>query len=620
MTFLRKILQVCTVGWLCLGASAQAERPNIVFLLADDQRYDTMGVTGNKIVSTPQMDLLAEQGVLFDHCYVVSSACAPNRAAILSGMYSRSTGVRDFSADFTSKQRDKLYPFLLQDAGYYIGFIGKFGVAATIPATMEPYRKRFDFWRVFVGQGNYYTEERQDKHVTQVLTEDAIEFINSAPKDQPFCLSLSYKAPHGPWHEFDRRFRQEFDQTKIPYPESLTEEEVEQLPSFMRTYRLSLDGKDVSTIRRIHQKFVRNYYRLILGIDESIGRIRQALEDAGVADNTIIIYTSDNGHFLHEWGFHGKWLMYEPSIHVPLIIFDPRLPEGKRDRRVEELALSIDLAPTMLAFAGTKPPASMQGRSLVPLVEGEVPKDWRQDFFYDYVFEMYPGDIPRSIGVRNKRYKYVRYTFQRPQYEQLFDLEKDPLELKNLAQDPQYANILAQLRERTEHYRQTLPDVKPDYPEYVDEFDVVGIGSDFPSSQVDFYRARAIGQTFKAKTSKLEAVEWRWPFFIMQKPPFGVDVELRRGGPKGELLASTEIAPESIYNLNLARAVFQHDGLTPGETLYVGIKTKEAPAKRRVAGTWYYKEDNYDGGQAFFNARPQKGDLPLYFIFAKEDA
>jgi arylsulfatase A-like enzyme len=602
---------------LTLAFSSGAPRPNIIFLLTDDQRYDTLGVTGNPIVKTPNLDRLGREGVIFDRAYVVSSACAPNRAAILSGMYNRSSGVRDFSADFTPAQRDLLYPFVLKDAGYYTGFIGKFGVASTIESTLEPYKNRIDYWRCFVGQGEYYTPDRQDKHIEQVITDDALEFFKTAPRDKPFCLSISYKAPHGPWSGFDKRFKDEFKDADIPFPPTLTEEAVAQLPPFLRTFRLCLDGKTVPEFRKIHQEWTRQYYRLILGADESVGHIRHALEENGLAENTVILFSSDNGHFLHEWGFYGKWLMHEPSIHVPLIVYDPRQPESRRGRRTGDFALSIDIAPTLLDYAGIPAPPNMQGRSLVPVANGATPPDWRKDFFYDYIFEMYPADIPRSIGVRNERWKYIRYTYQRPQYEQLFDLQNDPLELKNLAADPAHAAVLAQLRARLEEYRKELPDITPDYPEYADVFDVIGIGNKFPDSQVDFQRMPNIGQTFQAHSATLEAVEWRWPYFISKIPPMGVDVELRRGGPDGEVLAQATLPRENIYNLNLARAVFKAGGLTPGETLYVGISAQQQPQERQVSGTWYYTADIFPGGNAFFAGKPQPGDLPLYFIFRK---
>jgi len=618
---LLQCLLVLTLLPVAAGANEEAgqNRPNIVFLLTDDQRYDTLGATGNSIVRTPEIDRLARDGVTFDRSYVVSSACAPNRAAILSGMYTRSSGVRDFSADFPEAIRDALYPFVLKEHGYHIGFIGKWGVAATIESNLEPYRERFDFWRGFVGQGNYYTDERSDRHMTRVVADQAKAFLEGAPDDRPFALSVSFKAPHGPWDGYDRRFEDAFKDADIPYPETLNQEAVDALPDFLRTYRLSLNGKSVETLREVHPKFVRQYYRLILGVDKAVGRIREALREQGVAENTIIIFTSDNGHFLHEWGFHGKWLMYEPSIHVPLIVHDPRLPEPRRGAREEPFALSIDLAPTMLDYAGAPIPGNMQGRSLRPIVRGETPEDWRQSFFYDYNFGMYPGDIPRSIGVRTDAWKYVRYTATRPQHEQLFDMRNDPLETNNLAGNANYRSVLERMRERVAEYRDKLPDRVPDYHEYADRFDVIGIGSDFPDSQVDFNRVRRVGQTFPAKSERFVAVEWRWPYFIREHPPMGAEVILRRGGPNGEILGRSELEPESIYNLNLARAKMPVEGLTVGETLYVEVKAPEKPDARGVMGLWYYSDDVFPGGRAYFGDRAQSGDFPMYFAFEETE-
>jgi len=270
---LHRLVVLAAIGTFAHGSTA-AERPNIVFLLADDLRYDALGVMGNDIVKTPNLDALAREGVFFDRSFVVSSACAPNRAAIFSGMYNRSMGVRDFSADFPPEVRENLYPFVLQRAGYHIGFIGKWGVASTIESTLAPYAKRFDYWGGFVGQGEYYPDGKDGKHLDAIMADQAAEFFREAPRDRPFCLSVSFKSPHGPWNEFDRRFKDEFKDVEIPYPPTLSEEAVAELPPFMRTFRLSLNGKSVEEFRRIHQEFTRNYYRLIFSMDEAIGQMR----------------------------------------------------------------------------------------------------------------------------------------------------------------------------------------------------------------------------------------------------------------------------------------------------------------------------------------------------------
>jgi len=597
-------------------AAAAPARPNIIFLLADDQRYDTLGVTGNKIVKTPNIDRLAAGGALFERDYVVSSACSPNRAAILSGMYNRSMGVRDFSADFPPQVARNLYPFVLKRAGYHIGFIGKWGVASTIESTIEPYAKQFDYWRGFVGQGDYYTKERKDRHLEQIIADQAEEFLKTAPRDRPFNLSISFKAPHGPWSGYDRRFRNEFKNVDIPFPATLNEESVARLPPFMRTFRLSLNGKTVEDLRGIHQEYVRQYYRLIMGLDEAVGRIVAALEREGLAGNTVIIYASDNGHFLHEWGFHGKWLMYEPSIHVPLVIHDPRLPAARRGARVKALTQSVDYAPTMIELAGAEIPDNIQGRSLVPLLRGDAPAGWRDDVFHDYDFEMYPGDIPKNIGVRTERHKLVRYITPRPQYEQLFDLEKDPLELENLIDNPALAGVRSDLQRRLAGYRTKLKDAAPDYEEYAGSYQVTGIGADFPDEEADFSGLASIGQTFRAATSQLRHVEWRWPYFIMRHPQNGVEVLLKRGGPDGEVIANTVIPPREIYNLNLSRARFDAKDLKVGETLYVEFRPQGKPAKRRV-GMWKYGKDSHADGTAWRDGKPVDGDIPLYFVFVK---
>jgi len=600
-----------------LGAEPPAGRPNILFLLTDDQRADTLGATGNRLVITPEMDKLAGEGTNFQNSFVTTSVCAPNRACILTGQYSRTNSIRGFAEALSDAQLKASYPVMLRKAGYYTGFIGKWGVGATINSFMEEDGKQFDYWKAVEEQGEYWPEGKSGRHLTNIMTSQVEEFLDSAPKDKPFCLSVSYKAPHGPWSEVAPECLALYKKTRIPLAESLSEEAVAKFPAFLRTDRLTLNGKTVKDWQAIGEEWTRQYYGLITGVDRSLGEIREMLKSRGLADNTVIIFTSDNGHFLFEYGMYGKWLMYEPSLRVPLIIYDPRIAPAQRARTVDAFALSIDMAPTMLNFAGLETPKTMQGRSLVPLLEGEVPADWRKDMFYEYNFIMFPGDIPSSIGVRDARWKYIRYLDPRFKYEQLFDLKNDPDEAVNLAGNPEYSAELDRLRARLEAYRSEIPDNDPEFMEYDDKYRVVATAFTSPAMDkpLDFGKEKVIGQSFKADGDFLHAISWMLPYQMKKIASSDLVVKLRRGGPEGEVLASTVVPRTHLYSLYPCVAELDAP-VKPGETFYIEMSPKE-PVHRQELQLWAYPTDVFADGQAYLNGKPTESDLALNFIYRK---
>ncbi len=601
---------------LLQAAEQPPRQPNILFLLTDDQRADTLGATGNPLVITPEIDKLAKEGSLFRNSFVTTSVCAPNRACILSGRYSRTTGIRGFAEAFTDAQLQETYPMILKKAGYFTGFIGKWGVGATINSLQDRAGKEFDYWKAVEEQGAYWPEGKSGQHLTNIMTSQAQEFLDMAPRDRPFCLSVSYKAPHGPWSEVEPGCLALYKKTKIPLSKTLSEEAAATLPDFLRTDRLCLNGKTVKDWQTIGAEWTRQYYGLITGVDRSLGEIRAMLEARGLADNTIIVYTSDNGHFLFEFGFYGKWLMYEPSLRVPLIVYDPRIAPAERAKTVDAFALSIDMAPTLLDFAGLKAPETMQGRSLVPLLEGEVPADWRQDLFYEYNFIMFPGDIPSSIGVRDKRWKYIRYLDPRFEYEQLFDLENDPDEIQNLAKNPEYAPELERLRKRLADYRAEIPDNAPEFMEYRDKYRVVATAFTPPDMDhpLDLGKEKTVGQTFVADGDFLHAVTWVLPYQMKKTASSDLLVDLRRGGPEGELIASTTVPANHLYSLYPCVAKFDVP-VKKGETLFVEMRTEKPPRQKDIR-FWAYPKDVFPGGQAWLDRKPTDSDLALNFIYA----
>ncbi|MGD9721149.1 MAG: sulfatase [Pirellulales bacterium] len=432
---------------------ADRSRPNLIFLLTDDQRADTLGCMGNRIIRTPNIDALSRRGVTFDNAFVTTAICMTSRASILTGQYAARHGDWDFARPFTREQLAATYPAQLKAAGYHVGFIGKWGVG-------DPPRTLFDYDRTFGGQGKYLVQHNgQPIHLTRLMGEQALEFLAGAPADKPFALSMSFKAPHVQDSEsvhlqpfvHDPAHASWYADTIIPQPRLAANEYFERLPDFLKDSenRARWAARFWGPAR--YQQCVRGYYRLITEVDDEVGRIVAELEKRKLTDNTVIVFTSDHGFYLGEYGFAGKWYAHEVSIRVPLIVCDPRLGAERRGTRCTEMALNIDLAPTLLALAGTRVPSGMQGQSLVPLVAGERPA-WRDEFFYEHHFE-HPR-IPPSEGVRSKRWKYMRFVDSEPLYEELYDLAADPLEEFNLAGAKEHAETLAEMRGKWQHWRE----------------------------------------------------------------------------------------------------------------------------------------------------------------------
>jgi len=439
-----------------------AGKPNILFILTDDQRWNTLGCMGDTNILTPHLDRLAREGVLFQNHFVTTSICCCSRASIFTGQYMRRHGIENFTTSFTSAQWAETYPALLRQQGYRTGFIGKFGVGDD-PA-VNAMADKFDYWRGVPGQGGKYfinTNDPSRTHETTKFGQDALEFLGSTPAHQPFCLSLSFTAPHArdamphlEQYQPDDRDLALYADTTIPLPETDNLTYFEKLPKSVQGsegHRRWLWRFDTPEHYEISAK---NYYRLISGIDREVGRIMAELKKRGLADNTVVIYTSDNGYFLGDRELSDKFFMYEEGLRDPLIICDPREPAANRGRSERAMTLNIDFAPTMLALAGVAPPPRMQGRSLLPLVANQHPADWRAEFFYEH--HTFPNIIPPSEGVRTERYAYIRWLNEQPLIEELFDLKTDKLEGHNLAGDPQCANTLAQLRARWEKYCEEL--------------------------------------------------------------------------------------------------------------------------------------------------------------------
>jgi arylsulfatase A-like enzyme len=486
------LLAVCCVAGM---ARAAESRPNILYIMADDQRYDTLGCTGNPVLKTPNIDKLAESGTSFTQAFATTPICAVSRVCVLTGQYARRHGMNDFATQISDL--GKTYPGILQKNGYYTGFIGKWGTDENNKDYFQRVAASYDFWGGSMGQSNFWherdchfvknngTTDRTEFHCDcppdaagakgeqirvgrkniqdpihqeiDVIPQKVEQFLNQRNTDNPFCLSISLKAPHGPWSDYADETKHLFKNTPMPVKASVNVADAESRPDFLKQSLMNHRGMKMATDRAMREEETRQYYRLVAGIDICMGKIIASLKEHGVDENTIIIYTSDHGHFLGEHGFDGKWLLYEESAHIPMIIYDPRNPVAAQ--MSDEMALLIDMAPTMLDIAGATIPKDMQGESLLAQVANPA-QPLREGFFMEHLYghgPVAPTHIERSEGVRTRRWKYINYFEQSgPEAEELYDLEKDPLEMNNLAQNPEYAIQLKKLQKQHAEYRKEL--------------------------------------------------------------------------------------------------------------------------------------------------------------------
>ena len=436
-------------------AKARSAGPNILLLYADDQRNHTLGCAGHPIVQTPNIDRLAQQGVRFENAFVSTSTCWVGRACLFTGCYERKHLYRATPGPLNPELCESSYFAVLKNAGYRTGHLGKEHVAIS----EESAAGMFDVRRK-LGRNPYFKkqDDGSERHETQILGDWGIEFLKEQPKDRPFCLQISFNATHAedrdkrpgighyPWPKVTDGM---YEDQEMPLPRLNDPAIYEAQPDFLKQsinrqrYFWRWDTPEK------YQTNMRAYFRMISGIDHVVGRLVAQLEEQGLADNTVIIYTADNGYYLGDRGFAGKWTHYEQSLRVPLIVHDPRLPEAERGRVLSELALNSDLASTMISLAGLPVPDAHTGRSLVPLLEGKTVADWRTDFLCEFL--AVPGTIPRWEGVRDTDWVYARYYvdgMDKPPFEFLHDLKNDPDQLTNLALSEENAPALKRLRAR----------------------------------------------------------------------------------------------------------------------------------------------------------------------------
>jgi N-acetylglucosamine-6-sulfatase len=428
---------------LLLGAgaascsAAPAPRPNFVFILIDDLRYNALGCTGHPFVKTPNIDRIAREGMNFTNTFVTTSLCSPSRGSFLTGRYVHAHGIIDNSNHNEESHKLVTFPKLLRDAGYETGYVGKWHMGND-----DSPRPGFDRWVSFRGQGVYAdpplnidgNRTPTSGYITDLLNGHAVEFI-SRKRERPFCLYLAHKAVHGPFTPAERHKSLYADQTIARKANS--KDTLEGKPALRRGGANVRQGQGGGA-----DELVRNQLRCVASIDEGVGKIFDALTEARQLENTVFVFTSDNG-FL--WGDHGlgdKRASYEESIRIPMVARYPRLI--KPGSKAREMALNIDIGPTFLDLAGVKVPSNMHGRSLAPVMRGAA-SNWRKSFLMEYFEEKQFPRVPGYQGVRTERWKYTHYTGLEGM-DELYDIQADPEEMKNVIGDAASQSALKEMK------------------------------------------------------------------------------------------------------------------------------------------------------------------------------
>jgi arylsulfatase A-like enzyme len=452
---------------------ASAAPPNIVFIFSDDHAYQAISAYGSMINRTPNLDRIAKEGMLFKNCYVTNSICGPSRAVILTGKYSHLNGFYTNSGDrFDGSQQT--FPKLLQAAGYQTAMIGKWHLV-TDPTG-------FDYWHILPGQGAYYNPPmiengkpvKHEGYATDIITDVSLEWLKKRDKSKPFLLMCQNKAPHREWSP-NIKYLNKYDDVTIPEPDTLfddysgrgkpahtqdmtiaktmnaTDLKFEfpknltpaQEKAWHEAYdaeneamkKANLQGRDL--VRWKYQRYIKDYLRCIDSVDENVGRVLDYLDKEKLTENTIVVYSSDQGFYLGEHGWFDKRWIYEQSVKTPLMVRWPGAT--KPGSTSEKMVANLDFGATLLEAAGAKVPGDMQGRSFVSLLKGETPADWRTSLYYHYYEFPGPHSVRRHYGVIEPRYKLVHFYEPEVNEWEMFDLQADPKEMRSVYRDPKYA-------------------------------------------------------------------------------------------------------------------------------------------------------------------------------------
>jgi len=474
------------------------KRPNILFIMSDDHASHAMSCYGSKINKTPNLDRIANEGMRFDNCFCTNSICTPSRAAILTGTYNHTNGVT--TLDTPMDNRLQTFPKLLQAAGYQTAVYGKWHLGEGVMHVPTG----FDDWAVLPGQGYYFnptfifpTENGCEKrtvqgYATDVITDMTLDFIKNRDEEKPFCVLYHHKAPHRPWYS-DEKHAAMFLNEDVPEPDNLFDDYcnraraaeaaamrvgVDMYISDMKC-ELPDDMDEMERRRWGYQRYIKDYLRVIQSVDDNVGRVLDYLKEAGLEEDTLVIYTSDQGFFLGDHGWYDKRFMYEESLRMPFILRYPR--EVKPESVNDDIVLNVDFAPLFLDLAGIPIPSDMQGRSFRSILQGSTPPDWREAMYYRYWMNKTDHNVSAHYGIRTHKYKLIYYYYDgcgqvgsngplcagkrqvtlieglEPEWE-LFDLEKDPREMNNVVNDPAYAGVFREMRDELHRLQHDVGD------------------------------------------------------------------------------------------------------------------------------------------------------------------
>ncbi|MHC5541039.1 sulfatase family protein [Singulisphaera rosea] len=474
------------------AAEGIAKRPNVLFIFSDDHAYQAIGAYNDprKLVATPNIDRIARQGIRFDRCLVPNSICGPSRATVLTGKYSHANGFyNNTNSRFDGSQ--ETFPKQLRGAGYQTAVVGKWHLVSD-PAG-------FDYWHILPGQGVYYNPPMIDNgrkvthegYTTDIITDLSLDWLKNRDKSKPFLLMCQQKAPHREWAPALRHLGHDGDRT-YPEPETLFDDyagrgkaEHEQDMTIAKTMtpfdlkltapgqlnaeqrkawdayygprneafrKANLKGDDL--VRWKYNRYMHDYLGCIKAVDEGVGRLLKYLDDEGLAENTIVVYAADQGFYLGEHGWFDKRWIFEESLRTPCLMRWPGVIEAGRVNK--DLVSNLDFAETFLEAAGQPVPAGMQGRSLLPILRGKTPEDWRKSFYYHYYEFPGPHSVARHYGVVTDRYKLARFYGPDVDSWELFDLQTDPRELKSVYGEPGYAAVQADLLKELARLRKDL--------------------------------------------------------------------------------------------------------------------------------------------------------------------
>jgi arylsulfatase A-like enzyme len=449
------------------GDNPQPPRPNFLFATTDGHRPEALSLNGNRVVQTPNLDRIGREGIQFQNSFVVNALCLPSRATALTGLYSHTTGCVD-NKERVIPSEVPLFTDLLRKAGYEVALFGKAHVGRLgerqwdyyfgFPGAATDY-----FWpRIQEGaHGKIESTRTYEAYVDDLVAARAIQWLKQK-REKPFCLILWFQSPHAPFFRA-RRYLDLYNGITIPKPATF-DDDLKGYPGKPRAFAdadnkiggpYTRGSETEGNCARSLEELSKDYYAGIAAVDENLGKVFQALSDIGGLDDTVVMFSADHGFFLGEWRMYDKRFMHEPSIRTPMLIRYPRLIHP--GSTTSYMALNTDIAPTFFELAGIKPPESMQGRSLAPLLKGEEPKSWRDDWLYEYYEYPGPHNVPKNRGVRTDRYKLIHY-YEAPEEFELYDLKDDPGELRNLYGDPRYATLARDLRQRIRELRQATDD------------------------------------------------------------------------------------------------------------------------------------------------------------------